>query len=167
MHIIIPCLFFKIHYRCYEGFFSFWWYWGLNSGLALARHVVYHLSHSASLPALVISETGSCFMHRSAWTRILFVLPNVAGMTGAPQLCPAIGWNGSQPFLSGLAYNENSCNLCLPSIGIEPPRPGGMCLFFKTYVMFYLYNLYIYIYMNIYSIYIDIEINIYSIQVDR
>jgi hypothetical protein len=25
----------------------FWWYWGFNSGLALVRQVLYHLSHSA------------------------------------------------------------------------------------------------------------------------
>jgi hypothetical protein len=27
----------------------FWWYWGLNLGLCVARQVFYHLSHSSSL----------------------------------------------------------------------------------------------------------------------
>jgi hypothetical protein len=49
-------------------FFLFWWYWSLN-GLALARQVLYLLSHT-QLFALVIFQIFT-FMPRSAWLIIL------------------------------------------------------------------------------------------------
>jgi hypothetical protein len=40
----------------------------------LAKQMLYNLSHSTSLLALVIFEIESCFMLRPAWTAILLLM---------------------------------------------------------------------------------------------
>jgi hypothetical protein len=59
-----PCLF----------SFSF----GVDQGLVLAWQALYHLNHASGMFFLCW-----IFLRYYAWTEILFVLPCIAGMTGA------------------------------------------------------------------------------------
>jgi hypothetical protein len=43
--------------------FSFWWYWGLNSGPQVCLEVLYHLSHSPS-QCIGLEGKGGCVIAR-------------------------------------------------------------------------------------------------------
>jgi hypothetical protein len=65
LEIFSPSLWLCFSFFCFLSLFFCWWYGSLNQYLILAKQVLYHLRHSASL---VFCVYGSFFQDRVSWT---------------------------------------------------------------------------------------------------
>jgi hypothetical protein len=83
IHIERIYVYIHTHTHTHTHTYNFFFFCELRASCLLGRTLSLEPCPPTLQPFLVIFKIRSCFMHRPAWTSILFVLSCVAGMAGA------------------------------------------------------------------------------------